>query len=742
MVHRAIFLGISAGITAEKQALSVSITINDGFFVLGIKNYTFPIIIREDDPGSSPGGSPQLKMEEEENDSEFDEIKGMYIDLKKKIVLNKRSEAEGPRNALEKIINPETYARIQCHFDKNGEQSCIVKEKIISKLPPDIEKECLKDNVESINGHISFEYFSEETLDVINNTLIVVLDKWIGEYSKGNAIKIVGAGVSTNTLLILDFGDKIKTLLWRKYDILPCFFSGDAKPLDQQSESFARKCAGLFGYENIPRLSIGKSNEVKVDGGHIWFSSLEEYKKEIGKNGHLFMKDLASEARGIVHEKISYFSSTPQGGGVSLMRHSLMRFFRMAGVDASWYVCVPSPSVFAITKQKIHNILQGVAPEGAELKEEDKSKIDQWLKMNYVVNWKKVVENSTIIVLDDHQVARLVPLIKRDNPSAKIIYRSHIQILTENLQKSEQMRNVWGFLWETLRYVDYFVSHPIESAAPADVPREKIVFQPAGTDPIDGLNKPLPEAVDKYYQSVFNRICIDNGEMPLNFSSPYITQIARFDPSKGISDLLEAYYKLYQIYLKSGKEKEFSVGLVLCGHGSVDDPEGSVMFEKISAIVQEEKFAHLKHLITKVRLPPSDQLLNVVLRNAYICCQLSVCEGYEVKVTESLMKKVPVIVYDVGGLPLQVKHEVNGYVVEKRNTDKVAEHMYNLLYDKSLYKKIVSGIEIKECARIYTPFQAFFWVRLFSQAVSSEKKRESVRDIGKEIAEKYLDRDL
>jgi len=36
--------------------------------------------------------------------------------------------------------------------------------------------------------------------------------------------------------------------------------------------------------------------------------------------------------------KIAFFSSTPQGGGVALMRHALVRFANVLGVDLTWYV--------------------------------------------------------------------------------------------------------------------------------------------------------------------------------------------------------------------------------------------------------------------------------------------------------------------------------------------------------------------------------------------------------------------
>jgi len=34
--------------------------------------------------------------------------------------------------------------------------------------------------------------------------------------------------------------------------------------------------------------------------------------------------------------KIVFFNSTPQGGGVALMRHALVRFLRLIGVDCTW----------------------------------------------------------------------------------------------------------------------------------------------------------------------------------------------------------------------------------------------------------------------------------------------------------------------------------------------------------------------------------------------------------------------
>jgi len=36
--------------------------------------------------------------------------------------------------------------------------------------------------------------------------------------------------------------------------------------------------------------------------------------------------------------KITFFSATPQGGGVALMRHALVRFGDKLGVKLNWFV--------------------------------------------------------------------------------------------------------------------------------------------------------------------------------------------------------------------------------------------------------------------------------------------------------------------------------------------------------------------------------------------------------------------
>lgn len=105
-------------------------------------------------------------------------------------------------------------------------------------------------------------------------------------------------------------------------------------------------CFRLFGPNNQPLLSIENLNEVNVDvGGRAILSTEEQYKKSVGnKTWTATMQYARDLQRNEI--KIAFFNSTPQGGGVALMRHALVRFARIAGVQLHWY-CLAFDHVFA-----------------------------------------------------------------------------------------------------------------------------------------------------------------------------------------------------------------------------------------------------------------------------------------------------------------------------------------------------------------------------------------------------------
>ena len=101
---------------------------------------------------------------------------------------------------------------------------------------------------------------------------------------------------------------------------------------------------------------------------------------------------------------ISFFSSTPSGGGVALMRHALIRYLQFLGIDARWYVLHPSPAVAHITKYKFHNVLQGISRDSSiHLQDADKALYEKWGKMNAETYFNQTFQESSLIVIDDPQ---------------------------------------------------------------------------------------------------------------------------------------------------------------------------------------------------------------------------------------------------------------------------------------------------------------------------------------------------
>lgn len=124
---------------------------------------------------------------------------------------------------------------------------------------------------------------------------------------------------------------------------------------------------------------------------------------------------------------------------------------------------------------------------------------------------------------------------------------------------------------------------------------------------LDGLNKELSSWDSSYYMGEFRSLCIKEKMKELQWPErDYIVQIARFDPAKGIPNVIDSY-SLFRKHLASKAAGEQAPQLLICGHGAVDDPDASIIYDQVIQLIHSDKYKEYADDIVVMRIPPSDQ---------------------------------------------------------------------------------------------------------------------------------------
>ncbi|KAH9886354.1 family 4 glycosyltransferase [Xylariomycetidae sp. FL2044] len=558
---------------------------------------------------------------------------------------------------------------------------------------------------------------SRDKKDVIADYVLEVVQR----YENENFCKFVRAGLPAR---LEKMSPTLCSRLWLEVDIVPIVIPPeetgaafwDAKNVDEQADSVARKCVMHFGPSLTPLLQVGFRGRVMSDAGFkAHMNTLEDHQATCSSDTWeatmYYAKQLKQRKT-----KVAFFSATPQGGGVALMRHALVRFSRLVGVDLNWYVPKPRPGVFRSTKN-MHNCLQGVSKPGEKLSLEEQETIKDWITENAKRYWfseggplQPMEEGGAdVIVIDDPQMPGLIPLIKEITPNRPVIYRSHIQIRTDLVaQEGTPQHEAWEYLWNNIQHADVFISHPIPEFVPHNVPKEKVAYMPATTDWLDGLNKPLNDWDTKYYGSNYNAECHKHQMTPLRYpEDQYILQVARFDPAKGIPTVTDAYGEFRRLAKERGVQDVPQ--LVIAGNTSIDDPDANLIYDQ--ALDQIEMvYPDLAADISVMRLRANDQLLNALL---------STREGFEVKVSEALHAGRPVIATRAGGIPIQVHDGETGFLVEPGDHGAVADRLLALFAGgeddddgEALWKRMSRAAASRVSDEVSTVGNALCWYYL------------------------------
>ena len=181
-------------------------------------------------------------------------------------------------------------------------------------------------------------------------------------------------------------------------------------------------------------------------------------------------------------------------------------------------------------------------------------------------------------------------------------------------------------------------------------------------DPLSDKNKELTQ---EFIRDFLEKYQIDP-------KRPIITQISRFDHFKDPIGVIKAFRQV---------RPNFDCQLVLAGGEATDDPEGAQVLQEVQAEAGKDKDIHL------LLLPPTADLeINALQRGSTIIIQKSLREGFGLTVTEALWKGKPVIASAVGGITLQIKHNLTGILVH--SIEGTAYAIKNLLTNPEYARKL------------------------------------------------------
>ncbi|KAG0641035.1 hypothetical protein HOY80DRAFT_1114690 [Tuber brumale] len=423
-------------------------------------------------------------------------------------------------------------------------------------------------------------------------------------YSTNHGVKFVGAGV---TLGPEEICPEICAYRLRELDIVGVFSSTN-KGMPHANEAI-RLVENLEEYKN----TIHKSR---------WKTMLAYAYGLRGYHNGQTKGDLQSAP-----SEIASFSATPQGGGVARMSNALA-----------------DPEAFKMTKTDL-KVLRGVVDPEAIFGAERQAILHTWMRTNAECYWLSPVDplspgGADVVIIDDPQMAAHIPLIQEARPEVGIVYCSHIEV-------RKDLAAIPGSPQEQHELVCFHHLVGISRAG-------------AGGCGLGGLDKHFEESDLIFCHNNPHNSC---DELEMNHllypEREYITQIAGSDHSKGIPDVIESYRKLCALIIEVTHDRVpppslLYLGLcstLICGSGAIDDPDAEIA-------------ATANHVMVVI-VWPSGQRLNAMITTAKIVVQLPLREEIEVKVSQALHHRKPVV-----------------------STRTVANHLFDLYTNEDLYVRI------------------------------------------------------
>jgi len=390
---------------------------------------------------------------------------------------------------------------------------------------------------------------------------------------------------------------------------------------------------------------------------------------------------IKKEAKQLNTQRVLHINSVSSGGGVSAILSRIIPVFKDLDITTHWYVSdVGTRNFFAITKKQ-HNQLQGI--EKGILTESEK-KLYKIIQEKAASKIERYIDNYDIVVIHDTQYLGIIKYLKRKN--AKWIYRCHIDTTSPN-------KDVVNFFMPLIQLYDATIYHLDEFVIPGS-PHPFVM--PPSIDPFEkknDINAVSNEFIKKTVES-----------MGVSFDKPILLQVGRFDPAKGFELVCDVFKRV--------KKEVDDIQLLLTGAGSKDDPEFISYIDIIRKEVKNIKDAVVKEL-------PFDVLkLNAVQQASTVVYALSKKEGFGLVASEAAIKKKPIIVSNVGGLPLQVKNGKTGFIIN--SIDEAVEKTILLLKNPDLRKRMGEEGRRYIISKFITPIHIKNYLEIFKSALGDD----------------------
>ncbi len=344
-------------------------------------------------------------------------------------------------------------------------------------------------------------------------------------------------------------------------------------------------------------------------------TTLSDYEGIVGAQA---IDEIRTLAERVSHKSVKMVNSTAVGGGVAEILNRMVPLLNESGVKTRWDVIKGSEGFFHVTKA-FHNALHGKETEVTQ------GMLDTFMEYNRL-NAREIAFDEDVIVIHDPQPAALVE--RKPETRAKWVWRCHIDV-------SAPDPAVWGFLEGYVRRYDASIFSSPKFSRQLPIPQYLI---PPSIDPLSEKNMEISEeTVDKV---------MDKYSIPRD--KPIITQISRFDRLKDPLGVIEGF---------SLARRYADCRLVLAGGSATDDPEAAKVLPEVEERAKGDPDIHI------LPIPENNLEINALQRASTVIVQKSLKEGFGLTVTEAMWKRKPVIASAVGGIPLQVHHNLTGVLV-------------------------------------------------------------------------------